>query len=167
MNKIRFIALITGFAALLTSAIAQSTETYTLAAGINRLVRGPVNVKSITIQDTSGAANTITFYDNDSTSSTNVITPSYVSVTEYSTNVIQSWTTPLGTTQYATNTFLAQVAVTNAATTNEAPRIFRYVIPANGTVTYTPRGQGWGFSRAYQVLATGAANLISFQAVKP
>lgn len=154
MNKLfKFIIVLL---AITAAAFGQITSSGTVASGVNLISSTPVQINSIQLFDTSGAANTITLYDNDSASSTNRVRQAYTITTQYSTNVVMSFTNFAGVVQTYTNTVLARVNSTQAAATNEARRVTRVVIPANSTVTIAPTIP-FGLSYGAQILATGAA----------
>jgi hypothetical protein len=140
--------------ALTSSLFAQTSGT--LTAGVNLLSSDPTIVRSIQFFDTSGTNNTITLYDNDSASSTNRVRAAYTTTTQYTTNVVMSFTNFTGVVQSYTNAVLARVNSTVAASTNEARRVFRIVVPANGTVSVAPTSP-YGTTYGAQVLANGTA----------
>ena len=153
MNKLfKFIILLL---ALTAAAFGQITSSGTVASGVNLISSTPVQINSIQLFDTSGAANTITLYDNDSASSTNRVRQAYTITTQYSTNVVMSFTNFTGVVQSYTNTVLATVNTTVAAATNQARRVFTFTLPANGTVTFTPT-YPQGTTYGLQLKATGA-----------
>lgn len=147
---------------LLIAAAAFGQTSGSLASGVNLISSTPLQIGSFQVFDTSGAANTITVYDNDSASSTNRVRAAYTTTTQYTTNVVMTFTNFAGVVQTYTNTVLARVNSTVAASTNEARRVFRIVVPANGTVTVDP-ALPYGTTFGVQALATGAAqyNLVT------
>lgn len=125
------------------------------ASGITVVSTTGVSIANIQLSDTSGAANTVVVYDNDSASSTNRVYASYTSAIQYTTNVVMSFTNFTGVAQSYTNTVLKVDNTTVAAATNQARRVFTFRLPANGTVTFTPTySQGTTFG--LQLSATGA-----------
>jgi hypothetical protein len=151
----RFSAFITALFAMAIMAYGQVISG-SLTAGINLLSTTGVRIKGLELFDTSGSANTIILYDNDSASSTNRARPAYQAVTQYSTNVVMTFTNFAGVVQSSTNTVLATVTSTVAATTNEARRVYQVVVPGNSTVTIaptTPLGTTYGF----QIRTVGTA----------
>jgi hypothetical protein len=150
----RILNFILALSLFAVSAFAQTSGT--LAAGVNLISSEPTLVRSIQFFDTSGAANTITLYDNDSASSTNRVRAAYTTTTQYTTNVVMSFTNFTGVVQTYTNAVLARVNSTVAASTNEARRVFRIALPANGTVSVAPT-EPYGTTYGAQILATGAA----------
>lgn len=156
--KNRIIGALT--ALILTGTIAYAALTIvsgTLSSGVNLVKSGSVALQEIQLSDTSGSANTFLLYDNSSASSTNIVSAAYTARSTYSTNVIFSFTDPLGNTQYTTNTYLYSVNSTVAAATNEARRVHIVTVPANSTVIWTP-DKPIGFTYGIQVKATGAGN---------
>lgn len=145
---------------LAMTAFAQTSGT--LASGVNLISSSPLQIGSFQVFDTSGANNTITVYDNDSASSTNRVRAAYTTTTQYTTNVVMTFTNFAGVVQTYTNTVLARVNSTVAASTNEARRVFRIVVPANGSVSVDPI-LPYGTTFGVQALATGAAqyNLVA------
>ena len=125
------------------------------ASGITSISTNGVSIANIQLSDTSGAANTVVVYDNDSASSTNRVYAAYTSTVQYTTNVVMSFTNFTGVAQSYTNTVLKVDNTTVAAATNQARRVFTFRLPANGTVTFTPTySQGTTFG--LQLSATGA-----------
>jgi len=127
----------------------------TFASGITLLSTNSTSIRNIQLTDTSGAANTVVVYDNDSSSSTNRVYLAYTGVTQYTTNVVMSFTNFTGVAQSYTNTVLATVNTTIAAATNQARRVFTFRLPANGTVTFTPTYPA-GTTFGLQLSAVGA-----------
>jgi hypothetical protein len=113
------------------------------------------SVSNFSITDTSGAANTVVLYDNDSASSTNRIYQAYTGVVQYTTNVVMSFTNFTGVAQSYTNTVLKTDNVTVGISTNQARRVFTFRVPASGTVTFTPNYAA-GVTFGLQLSATGA-----------
>lgn len=148
-----FIALI----GLTLSAAAQSWTSGSLSAGVNLLSASAYSLATLQLSDTSGSANVITLYDNDSASSTNRTLAEYTGRLSYTTNEVISFTDLQGVARTVTNTTLKVIDVTVAAATNEARRIWRYTLPANGTVTFAPT-QPLGASYGLNVLADGTAS---------
>ena len=125
------------------------------ASGITVVSTNGVSIANIQLSDTSGAANTVVVYDNDSSTSTNRVYAAYTSTVQYTTNVVMSFTNFTGVAQSYTNTVLKVDNTTVAAATNQARRVFTFRLPANGTVTFTPTySQGTTFG--LQLSATGA-----------
>jgi len=150
-----FLSLIALFG-MLFSASAQSWTSGSLSAGVNLLSASGYSLQTLQLVDTSGAANVITVYDNDSASLTNRVVAAYTGRLSYTTNEVLSFTDLQGVARTVTNTTLKVVNLTVSAATNEARRVWRYTIPADGTVTFSPtRPQGTTFG--LQVLADGTA----------
>lgn len=138
-------------------AFAQVWSSGTLGAGVTRISDTPVQFSYVQLSDTSGAANTITLYDNDSASITNRIIPAVTNARlTYTTNIVTSFTNRAGVVQTATNSVLFTTTQTIAATTNEARRLYRITLPANGSAVFEPEGLGLGTSFGLNVLSTGA-----------
>jgi hypothetical protein len=150
----RIFNFILALVAFAMSAVAQSSGS--LTAGVNLLSSDPTLVRGIQFFDTSGANNTVTLYDNDSASSTNRVRAAFTTTTQFTTNVVMSFTNFTGVVQTYTNAVLARVNSTVAASTNEARRVFRIVVPANGTVNVSPI-EPYGTTYGAQILATGTA----------
>lgn len=127
----------------------------TFSSGITVVSSTGVSVANIQLTDTSGAANTVVVYDNDSATSTNRVYAAYTGVTQYTTNIVTTFTNFTGVVQSYTNTVLATVNTTVAASTNQARRVFTFRLPANGTVTFTPTYPA-GTTFGLQLSATGA-----------
>ena len=150
----RLFSFIASMLLVVSSIFAQTSGS--LTSGVNLISATPLQISAFQVFDTSGALNTITLYDNDSASSTNRVRAAYTSVTQYTTNVVMTFTNFTGVVQSFTNTVLARVNVTVPASTNEARRVFRIVVPANGTVMVNPIDP-YGTTFGVQALATGAA----------
>jgi len=125
------------------------------ASGITVVSTTGVSLSNIQLSDTSGAANTVVVYDNDSASSTNRVYLAYTAVTQSTAPVVMTFTNFTGVVQSYTNTVLTTTNITVAQATNQARRVFTFRLPANGTVTFTPTySQGTTFG--LQLSATGA-----------
>lgn len=115
-------------------------------------------ITEIQVTDTSGSANTLTVYDNN-TAATTRAKKAYVTRAAYTTNVVSTYTDPAGVSTSVTNTVLYTYAVTNAAVTNAATIVYKITVPANGTVYWnpeTPQGTTLGVT-LYSVGATSYA----------
>jgi hypothetical protein len=152
----KFLLSIIALIAVTFSAAAQNWSSGSLSAGVNLISSSAYSLATLQLVDTSGSANVITLYDNDSASSTNRVTASYTGRLSYTTNEVRSFTDFQGVSRTVTNATLKVVDVVVAAATNEARRVWRYTLPANGTVTFTP-GNPQGSSYGLQVLASGTA----------
>jgi len=125
------------------------------ASGITVVSTTGVSISNIQLSDTSGAANTVVVYDNDSASSTNRIYLAYTAVTQTTAPVVMTFTNFTGVVQSYTNTVLTTTNTTVGISTNQARRVFTFRLPANGTLTFTPNyAQGTTFG--LQLSATGA-----------
>lgn len=127
----------------------------TFSSGITVVRSTGQSVSNFSLTDTSGAANTVVLYDNDSATSTNRVYAAYTGVVQYTTNVVMSFTNFTGVAQSYTNTVLKTDNITVAASTNQARRVFTFRVPANGTVTFTPTYPA-GVTYGLQLSATGA-----------
>jgi len=127
----------------------------TFSSGITVVSTTGVSINNIQLTDTSGAANTVVVYDNDSASSTNRVFAAYTGAVQYTTNVVMSFTNFTGVAQSYTNTVLKVDNITVAGATNQARRVFTFRLPANGTVTFTPTYPA-GTTFGLQLSATGA-----------
>lgn len=136
MNK-----LFSFIASLFIAAVAfgQVTTSGTLSAGTSTVISTDgVAILSLQISDTSGSANAVVVYDNDSAASTNIVRPAYTSAGSYQTNRVVTFTNRVGVVQTYTNTVLYPYTTSVAASTNEAPRVLTTVLTANGTQSFTP-----------------------------
>jgi hypothetical protein len=150
-NLFKYLGTFLAMAGLLVAEVVSGTFT----SAILSISTNGVSLRNFQVVDTSAAANTVILYDNDSTTSTNRIYASYTAVTQYTTNVVMSFTNFTGVVQSYTNTVLATVNTTVPAATNQARRVFTFTLPASGTVTFTPTSpQGTTFG--LQLKATGA-----------
>lgn len=153
----KYILSLIALLGLTFSSLAQSWTSGSLSAGVNLLSSTAYSLVTLQLSDTSGSANVITLYDNDSNSSTNRIVAAYTGRLSYTTNEVLSFTDLQGVARTVTNTTLKVVDVSVSATTNEARRVWRYTLPANGTVTFAPtRPQGTSYG--LNVLADGTAS---------
>ena len=149
-----FLKYFVTFAAMAGLLVAEVVSG-TFASGITLLSTNSTSIRNIQLTDTSGAANTVVVYDNDSASSTNRSYAAYTGVVQYTTNVVMSFTNFTGVAQSYTNTVLKTDNITVAAATNQARRVFTFRLPASGTITFTPTSaQGTTFG--LQLSATGA-----------
>jgi hypothetical protein len=150
-NFVKYFATFLAMAGLIAAEVVSGTFT----SAILSISTNGVSLRNFQVVDTSAAANTVILYDNDSTTSTNRVYASYTAVTQYTTNVVMSFTNFTGVVQSYTNTVLATVNTTIPAATNQARRVFTFTLPASGTVTFTPNSpQGTTFG--LQLKATGA-----------
>jgi len=130
------------------------------ASGITSISTNGVSISNIQLSDTSGAANTVVVYDNDSSTSTNRVYAAYTSTVQYTTNVVMSFTNFTGVAQSYTNTVLKVDNITVAQATNQARRVFTFRLPANGTVTFTPTySQGTTFGLQLSAAGAGGYNI--------
>ena len=150
-NFVKYFATFLAMAGLLAAEVVSGT----FASGITVVASTGQSVANFSLTDTSGAANTVVLYDNDSASSTNRVYAAYTGVTQYTTNVVMSFTNFTGVAQSYTNTVLATINTTIPAATNQARRVFTFRVPANGTVTFTPTYPA-GVTFGLQLSATGA-----------
>jgi hypothetical protein len=152
---LKYFVTFAAMAGLLVADVVSGTFT----SGITLLSTNSTSIRNIQLTDTSGAANTVVVYDNDSASSTNRVFAAYTGVTQYTTNVVMSFTNFTGVVQSYTNTVLATVNTTIAASTNQARRVFTFRLPANGTVTFTPTyPAGTTFGLQLNAVGAGAYN---------
>lgn len=127
----------------------------TFSSGITLISTNSQSIRNVLLTDTSGAANTVVLYDNDSATSTNRVFAAYTGTVQYTTNVVSSFTNFTGVVQSFTNTVLATANVTVPAATNQARRVFTFRLPANGSITFTPTYTS-GVTFGLQLSATGA-----------
>ena len=150
-NFVKYFATFLAMAGLLAAEVVSGTFT----SAILSISTNGVSLRNFQVVDTSAAANTVILYDNDSTTSTHRVYLGYTGVTQYTTNVVMSFTNFTGVVQSYTNTVLATVNTTVPAATNQARRVFTFTLPASGTITFTPTyPQGTTFG--LQLKATGA-----------
>jgi hypothetical protein len=150
----QFLKFFVSFVAMV-GILAAEVVSGTFASGITVLSTTGVSVNYIQLTDTSGAANTVVVYDNDSTTSTNRVYAAYTGSVQYTTNIVMSFTNFTGVAQSYTNTVLKTDNITVAQSTNQARRVFTFRLPANGTVTFTPTYPA-GTTYGLQLSATGA-----------
>ena len=154
-NFVKYFATFLALAGLLVAEVISGT----FASGITSISTNGVSIRNFQVVDTSAAANTVIIYDNDSTTSTNRVYLGYTGVTQYTTNVVMSFTNFTGVVQSYTNTVLATVNTTITAATNQARRVFTFTLPASGTVTFTPSSpQGTTFGLQLKAVGAGVYN---------
>jgi len=154
-NFFKYFVTFAAMAGLLVAEVVSGT----FGAGITVVRSTGQSVASISLTDTSGAANTVVVYDNDSASSTNRTYAAYTATTQYTTNVVMSFTNFTGVVQSYTNTVLATVNTNIPSSTIPARRVFTFRLPANGTVTFTPTSpQGTTFGLQLSATAAGGYN---------
>ena len=150
-NLFKYLTTFVAATAMLFAEVVSGT----FSSGITVVRSTGQSVSNFSLTDTSGAANTVVLYDNDSATSTNRVYAAYTGVVQYTTNVVMSFTNFTGVAQSYTNTVLKTDNITVAASTNQARRVFTFRVPANGTVTFTPTYPA-GTTYGLQLSATGA-----------
>jgi hypothetical protein len=139
--------------------IAAEVVSGTFTSAISVLSSTGVSIRNFQVVDTSGSANTVILYDNDSASSTNRIYAAYTAVTQTTAPVVMSFTNFTGVVQSYTNTVLTTTNITVGISTNQARRVFTFTLPANGTVTFTPTSpQGTTFGLQLKAVGNGVYN---------
>lgn len=133
-NILLVVALMTAFAA--QGAVISTNLPATNAVSL--LTTNRASVYQIQLEST--VAGTIHFYDCDSVADpyfgTNYVNAAYVSRTSYATNLVTSYVGTTGVTNWYTNAGLFTLNVTNAANTNQLPRLISLVYGANQATTY-------------------------------
>jgi hypothetical protein len=150
-NLFKYFVTLVAMAGLIAAEVVSGT----FSSGITVVRSTGQSVANFSLTDTSGAANTVVLYDNDSASSTNRVYAAYTGTVQYTTNVVMSFTNFTGVAQSYTNTVLKVDNITVPAATNQARRVFTFRVPANGTVTFTPTSPA-GVTYGLQLSATGA-----------
>lgn len=150
-NFLKYFVTFAAMAGLLAAEVVSGT----FGAGITVVASTGQSVANFSLTDTSGAANTVVLYDNDSASSTNRVYLAYTGVVQYTTNVVMTFTNFTGVVQSYTNTVLKTDNITVTQATNQARRVFTFRVPASGTVTFTPNYPA-GVTFGLQLSATGA-----------
>ena len=154
-NFVKYFATFLALAGLLVAEVVSGTFT----SAILSLSTNGVSIRNFQVVDTSGSANTVILYDNDSTTSTNRTYAAYTAVTQATAPVVMTFTNFTGVVQSYTNTVLTTTNVTIAAATNQARRVFTFTLPANGTVTFTPNSpQGTTFGLQLKAVGAGVYN---------
>jgi len=149
-NLLKYFVTFAAATAVLFADVVSGTFTSSIAV----LSSTGASIRNFQVTDTSGSANTVILYDNDSASSTNRVYAAYTGVVQYTTNVVMSFTNFTGVAQSYTNTVLKTDNITVAAATNQARRVFTFTVPASGTVTFTPTYPA-GTTFGLQLKATG------------
>jgi hypothetical protein len=150
-NFVKYFATFLAMAGLIAAEVVSGT----FGAGITAVRTTGQSIASIQLTDTSGAANTVVVYDNDSASSTNRVYASYTATTQSTAPVVMTFTNFTGVVQSYTNIVLTTTNVTVGISTNQARRVFTFRVPASGTVTFTPTYPA-GVTFGLQLSATGA-----------
>ena len=154
-NLFKYFVTFAAMAGLLAAEVVSGTFT----SAISVLNSTGVSIRNFQVTDTSGSANTVILYDNDSASSTNRIYAAYTAVTQTTAPVVMTFTNFTGVVQSYTNTVLTTTNITVAAATNQARRVFTFTLPANGTVTFTPTSpQGTTFGLQLKAVGAGVYN---------
>ena len=154
-NFVKYFATFLAMAGLIAAEVVSGTFT----SAILSLSTNGVSIRNFQVVDTSGSANTVILYDNDSTTSTNRTYAAYTGVTQTTAPVVMTFTNFTGVVQSYTNTVLTTTNVTVAAATNQARRVFTFTLPANGTVTFTPNSpQGTTFGLQLKAVGAGVYN---------
>jgi hypothetical protein len=154
-NLFKYFVTFAAMAGLLAAEVVSGTFT----SAISVLSSTGVSIRNFQVTDTSGSANTVILYDNDSASSTNRVYAAYTGVVQYTTNVVMSFTNFTGVAQSYTNTVLKTDNITVGIATNQARRVFTFTVPANGTVTFTPTSpQGTTFGLQLKAVGNGVYN---------
>ena len=154
-NLFKYFVTFAAMAGLLVAEVVSGTFT----SAISVLNSTGVSIRNFQVTDTSGSANTVILYDNDSASSTNRIYAAYTGVTQTTAPVVMTFTNFTGVVQSYTNTVLTTTNVTIGLSTNQARRVFTFTLPANGTVTFTPNSpQGTTFGLQLKAVGNGVYN---------
>ena len=154
-NFVKYFATFLAMAGLIAAEVVSGTFT----SAISVLNSTGVSIRNFQVVDTSGSANTVILYDNDSASSTNRIYAAYTAVTQTTAPVVMSFTNFTGVVQSYTNTVLTTTNITVGISTNQARRVFTFTLPANGTVTFTPNSpQGTTFGLQLKAVGNGVYN---------
>lgn len=154
-NFVKYCATFLALAGLLVAEVVSGTFT----SAILSINTNGVSIRNFQVVDTSGSANTVILYDNDSTTSTNRVYAAYTAVTQTTAPVVMTFTNFTGVVQSYTNTVLTTTNITVAAATNQARRVFTFTLPANGTVTFTPTSpQGTTFGLQLKAVGAGVYN---------
>ena len=154
-NFVKYFATFLAMAGLIAAEVVSGTFT----SAILSLSTNGVSIRNFQVVDTSGAANTVILYDNDSTTSTNRTYAAYTAVTQTTAPVVMTFTNFTGVVQSYTNTVLTTTNVTIPSATIQARRVFTFTLPANGTVTFTPNSpQGTTFGLQLKAVGAGVYN---------
>jgi hypothetical protein len=155
-NLFKYFVTFAAMAGLLVAEVVSGTFT----SAISVLNSTGVSIRNFQVVDTSGSANTVILYDNDSASSTNRSYAAYTAVTQTTAPVVMTFTNFTGVVQSYTNIVLTTTNITVPATTNQqARRVFTFTLPANGTVTFTPTSpQGTTFGLQLKAVGNGVYN---------
>ena len=154
-NFVKYFATFLAMAGLIAAEVVSGTFT----SAISVLSSTGVSIRNFQVVDTSGSANTVILYDNDSTTSTNRTYAAYTAVTQATAPVVMTFTNFTGVVQSYTNTVLTTTNVTIGLSTNQARRVFTFTLPANGTVTFTPNSpQGTTFGLQLKAVGAGVYN---------
>lgn len=119
-------------------AIGQSVISGVLTNGVNLIKTGPGAVYELEVYNQDAATQTLTIYDNSSSTSTNTVKPAwtYYTIGRATNSVV--FTNIVGVVQTNTTIGLARTTVSVSAVTNEATRVYRVTIPTATKVTIQP-----------------------------
>lgn len=131
------VLLLIGMAAQAAIVSTNTTEGETFV-----LRSGRASVYSITLSTTALSPATVRLYDNtnavdsDPYFGTNYVTAEYISRASYPTTIVDSYISPVGFTNWYTNTGIYTYTVTNAAATNELTPNAVLAVGANSVMAY-------------------------------
>lgn len=136
------------------SALGQSVISGSLTNGVNIVRSGPGAIYSLQLFNSDIAAQTVTIYDNSSSTSTNTIKPAYSYFTTGRITNTVIFTNIVGRGETNTTIGLGRTSVSVSAVTNEATRVYRIVVPASSSGTIIP-AQPLTFGLGFQVHLIG------------
>lgn len=120
------------------AAFGQTIASGTLTNGVNLVRDGGTQLLSMQLINLGSTVCTVTLFDNDSATSTNIIRPEYDMFTyAYSTNT-SVFTNFFGQLQTNSYRYLSRSSSTVSAVTNAANQIAVVSIPGNSTVNILP-----------------------------
>lgn len=154
----RFITRILCAAALVFSAQADSIKTGSITNGVNLLLSTSAALKELTVLN-GAAASTFILYDNNSATSTNIVRPLYYTYSRSRATNAYVFTNALGNLQTNSEIYLQITTTTNAATTNEANRVYLANVAASGTLLVDPPQGVYNFTKGVQLYSTSTSTL--------
>jgi len=152
--------------ALAPAALSQQPLSVNVTNGVNLVRSGGTAIFELQITDTSASANTISIFDNSSSTSTNTVKSAYISYAYSRSTNSTTFTNLAGVVQTNNFIYLSRAATTNAAATNAAPLIYKTVVPSGGTITISPLNP-FTFGLGFQVYASSNAAINALYTPMP
>lgn len=125
--------IILALAALTVSVNAQKSTAITVgSAVVSNIFSSPKIIEELSITATTTNTTTVKFYDSANTTTTRVLA-AYTSYSSFSTNITTITTNESGLLLTNSVSGIFTYPVSNAASTNELPRIYTTIVPGSTT----------------------------------